>query len=282
MASPILALALIPLFTNWTTASRAGQTDTADFARDLLNSVEPYGILVTLGDNDTFPLWYAQEVEGIRRDVTVAVTSLLNTDWYPRGLRIRPQATYDVAHGPAAYRALKDKHPALAVYKREDVPPELHFSSNPRIPPVIGIASDGWTVSTSAQVTEWQQTGRRMGGQHGYDPRLRSMHGLFIASGPQFRSGVTVPAFENIHLYAMMCRVLGLSPAPNDGRASVPSMITFLARRRSSSAGLFSIGSLSVNRRASLLLTMTGCLNSPTTWLPAWIVTLRRLSRCSS
>jgi predicted AlkP superfamily pyrophosphatase or phosphodiesterase len=118
-----------------------------------------------------------------------------------------------------AYRALKGKHPALAVYKREDVPPELHFNSNPRIPPVIGIASDGWTVSTKAQVSEWQQTARRMGGQHGYDPRLRSMHGLFIASGPQFRIGLIVPAFENVHLYEMMARVLGLTPAANDGRA---------------------------------------------------------------
>ena len=118
-----------------------------------------------------------------------------------------------------AYRELKDKHPALSVYKREDVPPELHFSSNPRIPPVIGIAADGWTVTSSAQVTEWQRAARRMGGNHGYDPRLRSMHGLFIASGPQFRIGVTVPAFENVHLYAMMCRVLGLTPAANDGRA---------------------------------------------------------------
>lgn len=118
-----------------------------------------------------------------------------------------------------AYRALKDKHPALAVYKREDVPPELHFSSNPRIPPVIGIAADGWTITSRAQSTEWQRAGRRMGGQHGYDPRLRSMHGLFIAAGPQFRQGVTVPAFENVHLYEMMARVLGLTPAPNDGRA---------------------------------------------------------------
>jgi predicted AlkP superfamily pyrophosphatase or phosphodiesterase len=120
-----------------------------------------------------------------------------------------------------AYRALAGKHPALAVYKREDVPPELHFSSNARIPPVIGIAADGWTVTTRAQRTQWQQAGRRMGGQHGYDPRLRSMHGLFIASGPQFRIGVTVPAFENVHLYELMARVLGLTPAPNDGRADV-------------------------------------------------------------
>ena len=121
----------------------------------------------------------------------------------------------------AAYRALAGKHPALTVYKKEQVPPELHFSSNPRIPPVIGIAADGWTVTTRAEVTEWQQTARRMGGNHGFDPRSRSMHGLFIASGPQFRIGLTVPAFENVHLYEMMSRVLGLKPAPNDGRADV-------------------------------------------------------------
>jgi hypothetical protein len=104
IAAPVLALALIPLFTNWTKASRAGQTDTADFARDLLNSVEPYGVLITVGDNDTFPLWYAQEVEGVRRDVVVANTSLLNTDWYTRQLIRRPIYEYDAAHGPAVYR----------------------------------------------------------------------------------------------------------------------------------------------------------------------------------
>ncbi|MCU0648925.1 MAG: DUF2723 domain-containing protein, partial [Gemmatimonadaceae bacterium] len=104
MASPVLALALIPLAGNWTQASRAGQTDTVDFAKDLLNSVEPYGILVTVGDNDTFPLWYAQEVEGVRRDVLIANTSLLNTDWYTRQLIRRPVFEYDAAKGPALYK----------------------------------------------------------------------------------------------------------------------------------------------------------------------------------
>ena len=103
-ASPVLALALIPLVTNASTASRAGETDTRDFAHDLLNSVEPYGVLVTVGDNDTFPLWYAQEVEGIRKDVIVANTSLLNTDWYVRQLIRRPVFEYDEASGPAIYR----------------------------------------------------------------------------------------------------------------------------------------------------------------------------------
>jgi hypothetical protein len=111
LASPVLALAFIPLFTNWTTASRAGQTDTADFARDLLNSVEPYGVLVTVGDNDTFPLWYAQEVEGVRKDVVVANTSLLNTDWYTRQLIRRPVYEYDSLKGPSIYRGHVWKKP---------------------------------------------------------------------------------------------------------------------------------------------------------------------------
>jgi hypothetical protein len=112
LASPLLAVALIPLFTNWKSASRAGHTDTADFAHDMLNSVEPYGVLVTVGDNDTFPLWYAQEVEGIRRDVVVANTSLLNTDWYVRQLIRRPVFAYDAAKGPALYRDKEWRKPS--------------------------------------------------------------------------------------------------------------------------------------------------------------------------
>ncbi|HEX2718537.1 MAG TPA: DUF2723 domain-containing protein [Gemmatimonadaceae bacterium] len=104
IASPILALAVLPLWLNWESASRAGQTDTRDFAHDLLNSVEPYGVLVTVGDNDTFPLWYAQEVEGIRKDVVIANTSLLNTDWYTRQLIRRPVFEYDSLTGPKIYR----------------------------------------------------------------------------------------------------------------------------------------------------------------------------------
>jgi hypothetical protein len=103
-SSPVLLLGLLPLMGNWRDASRAGERATREWAHDLLNSVEPYGILVTAGDNDTFPLWYAQQVEGVRRDVTVAVTSLLNTDWYARSLLRHPPQPYDSLAGPAVYR----------------------------------------------------------------------------------------------------------------------------------------------------------------------------------
>jgi hypothetical protein len=107
-ASPVLALALIPLLGNRLTASRAHETIPRDFAYDILQSVEPYGILITAGDNDTFPLWYAQEVEGIRRDVTLANLSLMNTRWHLRQLRRRQTPAFD----PAAAAALWKPRPA--------------------------------------------------------------------------------------------------------------------------------------------------------------------------
>jgi hypothetical protein len=89
LATPVLMVAFIPLLGNRVTASRAHETLPRDVAVDMLQSVEPYAILITAGDNDTFPLWYAQEVEGIRRDVTLANLSLMNTEWHLRQLRRR-------------------------------------------------------------------------------------------------------------------------------------------------------------------------------------------------
>jgi tetratricopeptide (TPR) repeat protein len=67
---------------NWDDHDRSDRYATRDFGRNYLESCEPDAILFTNGDNDTFPLWYAQEVEGIRTDVRVCNTSYLQVDWY--------------------------------------------------------------------------------------------------------------------------------------------------------------------------------------------------------
>jgi hypothetical protein len=131
-ASPVLALALVPLFGNWRAATHAGDTTTRDFAVDLLNSVEPYGMLVTAGDNDTFPLWYAQHVEGIRQDVVILCQSLLNTDWYPRQLVRAPIHEYDAARGPAIYRAQSWTKPTTP-------PVQMTLDDVDRIPPYVEV-----------------------------------------------------------------------------------------------------------------------------------------------
>jgi hypothetical protein len=74
---------------NWDDHDRSKKTIAPDLATNYLESCAPNAILFTVGDNDTYPLWYAQEVKGIRPDIRVINTSLLGTDWYINQLRYK-------------------------------------------------------------------------------------------------------------------------------------------------------------------------------------------------
>ena len=86
----------------WDDHDRSKKTLARDIGKDYLESCPPNAILFSFGDNDTYPLWYAQEVEGIRPDVRVMNYSLLGTDWYINELRykVNQSAPFDVIFTP--------------------------------------------------------------------------------------------------------------------------------------------------------------------------------------
>ena len=115
------------------------------------------------------------------------------------------------------YQALKGKHPSLSVYRREELPPDLRYGKNPRVAPIIGLVEDGWTVTTRGRVENDRKENRKRAGAHGFDPRYRSMQGLFVAAGPRVKPGLVVAPFRNVDVYDFLCTLLDLLPEPNDG-----------------------------------------------------------------
>ena len=116
----------------------------------------------------------------------------------------------------AIFEALKTAHPKMEVYRKGDLPRRLHYNDHPRISPIIAIAHDGWSISDRSFFNAHPNS--FLGATHGYDPKYPNMWGIFLAMGPAFKEGIEIREFENIHLYALMCKILDIDPAPNDGR----------------------------------------------------------------
>lgn len=122
----------------------------------------------------------------------------------------------------AVYRALASAHPRLKMYRPGTTPEHWQYRDHPRVPPIFGVADEGWQVMRRTSLEDIRSGRTLSGGQHGYDPRTApSMRALFVAAGPAFKRNVTVPAFQNIHIYNALAAALGVTPAANDGDPAI-------------------------------------------------------------
>ena len=133
---------------NWDDHDRSNRYTAVEIARNYLNSVGENGILVTHGDNDTFPLWYAQEVENVRTDVRICNTSLLGTDWYIDQMKYacNKSAPLKLSVGPEQY--LYGTNELVYIYdKRDTVVPLKDVMAVFRSPKAKLTLSDGSKVN---------------------------------------------------------------------------------------------------------------------------------------
>ena len=111
------------------------------------------------------------------------------------------------------YQKLK-KIPHTHTYYKENIPSRWHYQNNRRIPEIFSLAEEGFYISPDKNTTNNITS---IFGDHGYDNKLKSMHGIFIAHGPSFKKNLKVKLIKNIDIYELMCFVLQITPHSNNG-----------------------------------------------------------------
>ncbi|XP_069848924.1 ectonucleotide pyrophosphatase/phosphodiesterase family member 7, partial [Dipodomys merriami] len=130
-------------------------------------------------------------------------------DYGPNGMLIPKEGRLE-----AVYRALKTAHPRLHVYKKEEFPRAFRYAGHPRITPLLMYSDLGYVIHGRVNV-------QFNNGEHGFNNNDMDMKTIFRAVGPSFKAGLEVEPFESVHVYALMCELLGIEPEPNDGDPGV-------------------------------------------------------------
>ncbi|KAG8430955.1 hypothetical protein GDO86_019656 [Hymenochirus boettgeri] len=112
------------------------------------------------------------------------------------------------------YQKLKDKHPNLHVYMKNEFPENFHYSQHERILPILLYGDLGYSVN--GRVIFYVNKG-----DHGFDNNEMDMKMIFRAFGPDFKKNYIAEPFDSIHIYPLMCKLLGINPEPHNGSFSV-------------------------------------------------------------
>ncbi|MDQ3062324.1 MAG: ectonucleotide pyrophosphatase/phosphodiesterase [Acidobacteriota bacterium] len=135
--------------------------------------------------------------------------------WTGEIVQIFPKANEDAN----IIKTLQSQIKHATCWLKSEIPERFHYRASPRIAPIICSAEEGWVLTNHKRFGEWRERDELKGlrGAHGYDNQLETMRATFIAHGAAFKRGALVEPFENIHIYNLMCKILGLTPAKNDG-----------------------------------------------------------------
>lgn len=116
----------------------------------------------------------------------------------------------------AAQAALVGRHDHFECWKKDALPAHWHYGAHPRVPPIVCQMDEGWDAIRRADIGKRPPHAR---GSHGFDPALPSMRALFVAHGPAFRAGTRLPVFDNVDVYPLLARLIGVAPQRNEGNA---------------------------------------------------------------
>lgn len=111
--------------------------------------------------------------------------------------------------------------PHMTCWKKSKIPARFHYGRNARVPAIVCLSETGWyttTVAAKAKPGKWDG---KDGGAHGFDPYDPTMRAVFVAHGPSFKRGVTLPDFDNVDVYPLLARITGVKPAKGDGALTV-------------------------------------------------------------
>lgn len=172
--------------------------------------------LAALGQPANLVIVADHGMAAVSRERAIALDTMLTAGDY-RTIETGPYAALVATPGreAAVEAALLKPHPHMACWRKADVPARLHYGRHPRVPPYLCLAEIGWQiVDKSGTAVD--------GGAHGYDGAAPEMAALFVASGPAFAPGRTLPAFDNPDVHALLRRLTGLPAATGtDGSDAV-------------------------------------------------------------
>ena len=162
-------------------------------------------------------------------DKAIYFDDYIQTTWLDTTIGSNPVWMFDPKEGFKDSVLLNlQRNPHLHVWERDSIPDHLHYGSHSRVMEIVASPDINWS-------TGWREDevpSHYVGGTHGYEPDYKDMHAIFYAKGPAFKTGYVHPTTENVNIYPLIAKILGLKPAETDGKLEnvqhmlVPSLLS--------------------------------------------------------